>query len=115
MVAVLQGGPHGAGEFCRQREVPFRCLADPDRGAYRAFGLQIGGPGKWASPRVLVRGAKLFRKGVAAGLPHPGQDVRQLPGTFVIGRGGIVRLAHYNEDASDNPPIELLLGALGAA
>jgi peroxiredoxin len=109
------GSPAAAGEFCRERAVPFSCYADPDRSAYRAFALSIAGPARWASPRVLARGARLFRKGIAAGLPHPGQDIRQMPGTFVIARGGTIRLAYYNTDASDNPPVEKILGALGAA
>lgn len=113
--AVVMGSPQGAGEFCRARDVPFRCYADPDRTAYRAFGLANAPPTKWLSPKVLARGASLFRKGVSVGLPHPGQDVRQLQGAFVVARGGTVRLAHYAADASDNPSMEVVLGALGAA
>lgn len=109
------GSPHSAGAFCRDRSAPFECYADPDRSAYSAFGLGTAGLRKWAlNARVLRRGLGLTRKGVATGLPHPGQDIRQMPGTFVVSRGGTIRLAHYNSDASDNPPIDVVLGALGA-
>lgn len=109
------GPPGGVGDYCRQREVPFTCLADPDRSGYRAFGLEAAGPGRWASPKVVWGGVKLFRKGVASGLPHTGQDIRQMPGTFVVAPGGRVLLAHYHADASDNPHVDALLGALGAS
>lgn len=109
------GPPAGAGAFCADRGLPFACYADPDRAAYRAFALGPGTVRQWGlNGRVLGRGLRLFRRGVGAGLPHPGQDIRQMPGTFVVGRGGIVRLAHYHADASDNPPIGMILGALGA-
>ena len=114
-VAVFQGPPANVGGFCRDRLVPFDCLADPDRSAYTAFGLATAGVTTWLSPRTVVKGAALFRRGLTTGLPHTGQDVRQMPGTFVIERGGRVRLSHYNRDPSDNPSIDVLLGALGAS
>lgn len=115
LAGVFMGSPQSVGDFCREREVPFDCLADPDRAGYRAFGIARGSPRQWLVGGSVIRGAaRLLRRGVAAGLPHPGQDVRQLPGTFVVARGGSVRLAHYNRDSADDPPAELLLGALGA-
>lgn len=112
---VLMGTPSSVGDFCRDRGTPFPCYADPDRAAYRAFGLAAGSPRRWLlNPSVVRKGARLLRKGVAVGLPHTGQDVRQMPGTFVVARGGTVRLAHYGEDAADNPDIRTILGAVGA-
>lgn len=111
---MFMGSPRQVGAFCAERRVPFDCLADPDRSAYRAFGLASAGPGRWLlNPRVIGGSLRLFRRGIAGGLPHPGQDVRQMPGTFVVAAGGTVRLAHYNTDSSDNAPVEAVLGALG--
>ena len=114
-VGVFQGPPVNVGGYCADRAVPFDCLADPDRSAYADFGLEQAGVGTWLSPATVVKGIKLFRKGLTTGLPHSGQDVRQLPGTFVVERGGRVRLAHYNRDPADNPSVQVLLGALGAS
>ncbi len=108
------GSPASVGEFCEQRAVPFGCLADPDRTAYRAFGLTTGGMSKLINPGSVLKGVKLYAKGMTTGLPHAGQDIRQMPGTFVIWPGGRIRFAHYNADAGDNPPMPALLGALGA-
>ncbi len=33
----------------------------------------------------------------------------QMPGTFVVDRTGVVRLAHRNRHVADNPPNRLLL------
>jgi peroxiredoxin len=114
-VGVFQGPPANVGEWCRDRDVPFECMSDPGHEAYRAFGLARAGVTTWLSPATVVKGIRLFRHGLTTGLPHAGQDVRQLPGTFVIERGGRIRLAHYNRDPADNASIDLILGSLGAA
>ncbi len=115
VAGVLMGSPASVGDFCRERGTSFACYADPDRAAYRAFGLAAGPPTRWLlNPNIVRQGARLLRRGVAVGLPHTGQDVRQMPGTFVVARGGTVRLAHYGADAADNPDMEVILGALGA-
>lgn len=114
IVAVVMGSPAGADEFCIQRALPFRCLADPDKSAYRAFAVPEAGPGRWMiDPRMARRFVSAVRRGVGVGLPRAGQDVRQMPATFVISRGGTVRLAHYADHAADYPPMKAVLGALG--
>jgi peroxiredoxin len=115
VAGIMMGSPSLVAGFCQEREAPFRCLADPDRSAYKAFSLPTAGPAKWMGAGMGIKALKLFRKGIAIGLPSEGQDVRQMPGTFVMARGGRIRLAHYNSDASDNPEIDVILGALGAA
>ena len=115
VVGVFQGPPDNVGGYCRERDVPFDCLSDTDGVGYRAFGLEQAGVRTWLSPGTVVKGIKLYRHGLTTGLPHPGQDVRQMPGTFVISKGGRVRFAHYNRDPADNPSVEVVLGALGAS
>ena len=114
-MGVFQGPPPSVGDHCSSRDVPFDCLADPGREAYDAFQLGRAGVTTWLNPNTVVKGIKLFRHGLTTGLPHAGQDVRQMPGTFVIQRGGRVRLAHYNRDPADNPSLDVILAALGAS
>lgn len=109
------GSPDSVRQFCEERAVPFECLADPDRSAYRAFALTSGGARKLLNPNTVIKGVKLYAKGMTTGLPHAGQDIRQMPGTFVVSPGGRIRFAHYNSDAADNAPIRNILGALGAS
>ncbi|HVL81741.1 MAG TPA: peroxiredoxin-like family protein, partial [Actinomycetota bacterium] len=111
----FQGSPGNVGNHCRERSVPFECLSDAGGEGYDAFGLERSGVTTWLSPATVVKGLKLYRRGLTTGLPHTGQDVRQMPGTFVVSKGGRVRLAHYNRDPADNPSLDVLLGALGAS
>ncbi len=112
VAVIAMGSPSLVGSFCRQHEIPFDCLSDPDRSAYTAFGLKRSGPTKWANPRAVAKGTRLLLKGVVATLPHQGQDVGQMPGSFVIDHGGTVLLAHYSRDSSDNLPVTAMLEAL---
>lgn len=115
VVAVVMGSASQAARFAGERELPYRCVADPDRSAFAAFGLTTAGLRSWLANRnVVVGGLRLFRRGVGAGLPHPGQDIRQMPGTFVVSASGVVRYAHYSADAADIAPVDAVLGVLGA-
>jgi peroxiredoxin len=99
--------------FCRQRGVELDCLADPDRAAYRAVGLGRGGLREMASPKVAIGAVRAARKGAVVGDPQGG-DVRQMPGTFVVGSDGGVLFAHYNRDQSDNPDVGDVIAAVRA-
>jgi peroxiredoxin len=104
-------------KFCEQRAPNATCLADPERIAYRAYGLYKGSlwqtllsPQIWKSNRRLAR-----EKGYKPELPPAGQDATQMSGVFIIGTDGRIRLPYYYEDIADHPPIDLLLhGIMGA-
>ena len=42
------------GEFCRYHDVPFRCLVDEGRTAYRAYGLDRAPWSRTLTPRSLA-------------------------------------------------------------
>ena len=113
MVCVFQYRAEPTRNFCRQREVELECLGDPEREGYHAVGLERGGLKELYSPRVGLRALGAARKGAMGGKPEG--DTRQMPGTFVVDRGGRVVYAHYNSDQSDNPPIEEVLEAVRSA
>ena len=116
LAIISHASPESAKAFCDHRAPGAICLADPDRAAYRAYGLYRGtfwqtllSPRIWSSNRRLARG-----KGYKPELPHPGQDAYQMSGTFVIGTDGRIRLPYYYEDIADHPPVDLLLhGIMG--
>ena len=108
-VAVFQYRPEPTRNFCRKRDVPFPCLADPERAAYLSVGLDRGAVGDYVSPKVAISFVRAVRHGNAPGRPDPHA---QRPGTFVVGRDGRLLLAHYNADASDNVPVEDVLEAV---
>ena len=112
VVLIGLGRADQAEWFCSDRRLDgFICLADPDQRGHRDFGLgrgslrQVLGPqlyGRWrqasALPEVHTRPTR--------------EDMLQMPGTFVIDTAGVVRFAHRNRDAADNPPNEALLDVL---
>jgi peroxiredoxin len=110
VVSVFMYRPEPTRNFCRQRGVDLECLGDPEREAYRAVGLERGGPKELYHPRAGARLVRAALKGAVAGKPEG--DTRQMPGTFVVGRDGRVVFAHYNRDQSDNPDTEEVLEAV---
>ena len=115
LAVVTQGTAEQALAFCRQRVPGVRCLADPERKVYRAYGLDKGN--LWQvllSPRIWLANRRAARKGYKPEMPPEGQSTRQMSGAFIIGMDGRIRLPYYYETIADHPPAELLLeGFLG--
>ena len=119
---VGHGDPRAAVAFATTKRLPFPLLLDRDRGTYRAYGLVLGRAAQVLSPRVAVPWirAELSAETRQRGLQ--GGTFLQMPGTFVIDTGGIVRMrggtirmAHRNRNFADAPTIERLLEALQPA
>jgi len=92
-----------------ETRVPFTLRLDPERAAYRAYGLEHSLLRSWA-PHVWWRYAQLM----LAGRKWRGiqGDSGQLGGDFIIDSNGILRLAYRNHDPTDRLPVSQLLGAL---
>jgi peroxiredoxin len=116
LAVVTQGTPGAARVFCSERAPGVLCLADPERKAYRAFGLERATLlQSIISPRVIWSNKRLQAiKGWKPEAPPTGQDALQMSGTFIIGPDGRIRLPYYYDDIADHPVIELLLsGVMG--
>ncbi len=90
--------------------MPFPCLADPDKDGYRAFGLKRGSAMEVMGPATWGAGLRAFRKGHR--VESPGDDVFQMPGTFIIDSASVVRFARYARHSGDHPKAAELLAAL---
>ncbi len=113
---VTQGTPEAAHAFCQQYAPGLRCLADPERRAYRAYGLERASIWQtFLSWRVWQSNKRLQQeRGWKPEMPPAGQDAMQMSGTFVIGTDGRIRLPFYYDDIADHPPVDLLLhGVMG--
>lgn len=116
LVIVTQGTPEAAKAFCAERAPGLTCLADPERKAYRAYGLERANIWQsflslkvWRSNRRLKR-----ERGWNPDLPPKGQDAMQMAGTFIIAPDGRIRLPYYYDDIADHPSVDLLLhGVMG--
>jgi len=111
VLAVFQYHGTDTRGFCRDHDVPFDCLGDPEIEGYRAVGLGKGGFNEYLGVQTLIPTVKAAMKGHFVGSPQGG-DVSVRPATFVIDNGGRVAYAHYNEDAPDNAPTAEVLEAV---
>jgi len=116
LAIISHASPEATREFFMKRASGITCLADPDRAAYRAYGLYQGN--FWQtliSPRIWISNRKLaLAKGYKPELPPQGQDAYQMSGTFIIGTDGLIRLPYYYDDIADHPPLDLILhGIMG--
>lgn len=110
VVAVMQGTAAQAQALCDQYRVQFPCLGDPDLSTYKAFDIKRGSMAEVAGPATWAAGARALSRGHFGGLPIG--DVMQLPGTFIVDRGGIVRYAKYARHSGDHPKTADLIAAL---
>lgn len=113
IAVVLMGTPEAALAFSQQYAPGLLCLADPERKAYRAFGLERGTLFQtFLNPKVWQAISAARRKGYKVEPPPPGQDAMQMSGTFIIGTDGKVELPYYYDHIADHPPLDLLLNGV---
>jgi len=120
VVAVCQAEPERARAVAVRREYAFPVLCDPEFEAYRAFGLLEGLPAQilhdfpWqADDEETARTLFLEpRRGTERAVVD---SPWQLPGEFVVGSNGVIRLAHRYQYCEDFPPKTVLLGAIATA
>ena len=110
VVLVGSGSPEKAESFRHDFEVPFPIVCDPDCVLYQKYGLKQMKTLDFFSPSLLVKSVKVLAEGYGH---KSGQgSERQLPGVFIIDKGGKVRFAHHAADAADNPsPQEIIQAA----
>jgi peroxiredoxin len=109
VAVITMATPELAAGFRSRHKLPFAVLADRNREAYRAFGLGKGTLGQLAGPAIWSAGLKaVLRHGVGI----PTQDPWQMPGTFVVDTGGIVRYAHRPRHQADSPSHDEIVAVL---
>lgn len=116
LAIVTQGTAEATQDFCAQRAPGVLCLSDPERKAYKLYGLARANVWQsFLSLNVLRSNRRLKReRGWATELPPAGQDALQMAGIFVIAANGRILLPYYYDDIADHPPVELLLhGVMG--
>lgn len=113
LTVVLQGTVESSAAFARTYAPGLYCLTDPERKAYRAFGLERGDLFQtFLNPRVWAAVRASNKKGYRVEPPPPGQDSMQLSGTFIVATDGRILLPYYYDHIADHPPLELLLSGV---
>jgi hypothetical protein len=113
-VAVAQGTAAEAERYCAALGVTYRCLGDPQRDSYRAFGLPRGGF-KEILLDPMRAGNQAVRKGFKIGIRDSlrrHSDWFQLPGVAIVDRAGQLRYLYRSRHAGDLPPIDAVFAAL---
>src|SRR5262245_59310300 len=90
--------------------IPMAC--DPDRTAYRLFGLERTTWTSYLRPGVIGGYMRLMIRGWMPGIPGKGEDVHQLGGDFILDRDGKLIYAFRSPDPSRNAPIGDLMTRL---
>jgi peroxiredoxin len=115
LAVILQGDLESSAGFAAAYAPGLLCLADPERAAYQAFGLERGSLFQtFLNPKVWSAVSNSAKKGYKVEPPPAGQDAMQMSGIFVISRQGRVELPYYFDHIADLPPLDLLLAGVFA-
>ena len=112
VVAVCQAKPELMAAFLARRPWDVPVVTDPDRVAYRAFGLERTGWLTFFRPKVLLGYLRGLLRGYGLKKPVTGEDVRQLGGDFLLDRAGNVVWAYRSADPTDRPATTAVLAAI---
>jgi peroxiredoxin len=97
---MMEDNGDTAAEFARYGLEDVDRVSDPGRSLYRAFDLHRGTVLELLAPKVWFRGLIALLRGHGAGALRG--DGRQMPGTFIVHRGRIVK-AFRHRTAADRP------------
>ncbi|HNT24876.1 MAG TPA: peroxiredoxin-like family protein [Anaerolineales bacterium] len=113
IAVVMHAAPEAAAAFARQYAPGLLCLADPERKAYQAYGLERGNLFQtFLNPKVWSAVSRSGKKGYRVEPPPAGQDAMQMSGTFIISPEGQIALPYYYDHIADHPSIDLLLSGV---
>jgi hypothetical protein len=90
-------------------------VGDPDRKAYRAFGLERTSWLTFLNPSMIWGYLRQKFKGVGIKMLTMREDVLQLGGDFILDRSGNVVWKFTSRNPTARPSVDQLLAVLGSA
>ena len=113
LAVITQGTPETTRLFADEFAPGLLLLADPDRKAYEAYGLERGNLFQtFLNPKVWAAISRSRKKGYQVEPAPAGQDAMQMSGTFIITKDGRIALPYYYDHIADHPPLDLLLNGV---
>ena len=115
VLVVAQAKPEVLSLYLSRQGWHVPLVSDPERAAYRAFGLERTGWLTFFRPRVLWGYFRGMFRGYGVKKPYAGEDVLQLGGDFLLAKDGRVLFAYPSATPTDRPAVSALLEALSSA
>jgi len=115
ILVVSQAKPEVLRQYLLRHAWHVPLVSDPERAAYRSFGLERTGWLTFFRPTVLWGYLRGMLRGYGVRQPYAGEDVLQLGGDFLVSRAGRVVYAHLSKTPTDRPRIPTLLRAIISA
>ena len=112
VLVVAQAKPEFLAHYLTRRAYGVAFASDPERVAYRAFGLERTPLRTFLRPRVLLGYLAGMLRGYAPHKPYEGEDVLQLGGDFLLDQLGRIEFAYRSRNPTDRPAVSRLLAAL---
>ncbi len=110
IAVVTQGVPEETKLFAEKHAPGLKTFSDPERKAYRAYGLERATIFQtFLNWKVLRAVSNARKKGYQVETPPEGQDAMQMSGTFIISPQGRILLPFYYDHIADHPALDLLL------
>ncbi len=114
VVLIMFTDPKTLQPYQIKHKLPFPVLSDPDRVAYRSFGLGRGSVLRVWGLRAARRYLQIMRVSGVRGLAAPTEDTLQLGGDFIVSADGTLSYAFWGEGPDDRPSVDELVRALTA-
>ena len=111
VAVVTFTSPDHLDGYLARNDLPFPVLIDPDRAAYRAYGLGRASIRRAWGLRPARAYLRLLRRGGWRDLRRPTEDTRQLGGDFVLGPDGTLVYGFWSAGPDDRPPVDELIAA----
>jgi peroxiredoxin len=112
VLVVTQARPEMLAVFLGEQPLPFPAIADPERAAYRPFGLERTSWAAIVHPGVILRYLRLVLGGWLPRQTRGDEDVLQLGGDFLLDEEGRLVYAYRSRTPTDRPSVEELLEAV---
>jgi peroxiredoxin len=112
VLVVTQAKPEQLARYAARAGWHVPLVADPERAAYRAFGLERTSWWVFFHPRVVWGYLRGMFRGYGVKVPYAGEDVLQLGGDFVIDRDLSVVYTYPSADPTYRPSAAALEAAV---